>query len=300
VTDPLTTDPQLADPAADEDGCAAPAAASTGAVPRRPRVWTRYVALGDSLTEGLVDADPAREDGYVGWADRLAAHLDAVAAQAGHRVAYANLAVRGRLLDDIVGPQLEAALAMEPDLVSIVGGGNDIMRPSVDLTELAERLETAVVRVRATGADVLLATPTDPREAGLFRALRPRHAVHAANILTIAQRHGAHVLNLWGSDWLRDWRMWGADRIHPTSEAHRRLGLAALLALGHELPEDAGPEWAEPLPPAPAVTRRDELREHGRWVREHAGPWVQRRLAGSSSGDTLAAKRPTLTPLRPS
>ncbi len=188
---------------------------------------------------------------------------------------------------------------MEPDLVSLVGGGNDMMRPSVDLTELADRVEAAVVRIRATGADVLLATPTDPRDAGLFRALRPRHAVHAANVFTIAQRHGAHVLNLWGSDWLRDWRMWGPDRIHPTTEAHRRLALAALATLGHDLPADADPGWALPLPAAPRAGRREELREHGQWVREHAGPWVQRRIRGESSGDELRPKRPELTPVRP-
>ena len=264
-----------------------------------PRVWTRYVAVGDSFTEGLVDVDPDRDGAFVGWADRLAAHLAGVAAGAGQELGYANLAVRGRLLGDIVGPQLDAALDMAPDLVSIVGGGNDIMRPSVDLSALADQLEEAVARIRATGADVLLATPTDPRDAGLFKALRPRHAVHAANVFTLAARHGAFVLNLWGSDWLRDWRMWGADRIHPTTEAHRRIALAALMTLGHPLPAGTSPDWAVPLPPAPSATRREELREHGEWVREHAGPWVQRRLHGHSSGDTLSAKRPTLTPVQP-
>ena len=262
------------------------------------RVWTRYVAVGDSFSEGLVDEDPTREDGYVGWADRLAVHLDRVAEAHQQELRYANLAVRGRLLDDIVGPQLEAALAMGPDLVSIVGGGNDMMRPSVDLAGLADRLEEAVVAIRATGADVLLATPTDPREAGVFKALTRRHAVHTANLFTIAERHGAYVLNLWGAPWLRDWRMWGADRIHPTTEAHRRLALTALRTLGHELPPDVGDDWTLPLPPPEPTTRRAELREHGVWVREHAGPWVRRRLHGDSSGDALTAKRPALTPVR--
>ncbi|HRC00681.1 MAG TPA: SGNH/GDSL hydrolase family protein, partial [Dermatophilaceae bacterium] len=145
---------------------------------RPVRVWTRYVAIGDSFTEGLVDEDPDAPGVFVGWADRLAEHLDAVAASAGKPFAYANLAIRGRLLADVVGPQLDAALAQGPDLVSIVGGGNDILRPSVDLTEVADRLEAAVVQARAAGADVLLATPTDPRDAGLLSALRTRQAVH--------------------------------------------------------------------------------------------------------------------------
>ena len=118
-----------------------------------PRVWTRYVAVGDSFTEGMSDPDPEIPDRYVGWADRLAVDLARYASDAGHQFGYANLAVRGRLLADIVGPQLDAALALEPDLVSIVGGGNDILRPSADVDALAGKLEDAVVRIRDTGAD---------------------------------------------------------------------------------------------------------------------------------------------------
>ncbi|NHI19684.1 SGNH/GDSL hydrolase family protein [Phycicoccus endophyticus] len=243
----------------------------------------------------MADADPAHPDAYVGWADRLATALDALAEAEHLPFGYANLAVRGRTLSDVVGPQLDAAMTMTPDLVSMVGGGNDLLRPTVDLDALATRLEQAVVRIRATGADVLLATPTDTRDAGLFRALRARHAVHTANLFTIAQDHGCHVLNLWGMRALRDWRMWAEDRIHLTSEGHRRVALAALAALGQETDAE---QWATPLPPADRATRAEELRGHAAWVRTHAAPWVERRLRGTSSGDARAAKRPTLQRLR--
>jgi lysophospholipase L1-like esterase len=257
-------------------------------------VWTRYVAIGDSFTEGMSDADPDREDGYIGWADRLAVSLDEIAHSLDLPFHYANLAIRGRKLDDVVGAQLDAALDLGPDLVSMVGGGNDLLRPSVDLDALAEQLEAAVVRIRRSGADVLLATPVDPREAGLLRPLRARHAVHTANIFTIAERHGCHVLNLWGIAALRDWRMWADDRIHLTTEGHRRVALAALAALGFA-PED---DWSQPLPPSNAAARRDQLRDHAAWARTHLAPWVQRRLRGQSSGDNVDPKRPALTPLR--
>lgn len=258
-------------------------------------VWTRYVAIGDSFTEGMSDPDPQHPDAYVGWADRLALRLDAVAEAEHLPFGYANLAVRGRTLSDVVGPQLDAALTMSPDLVSMVGGGNDLLRPSVDLDGLAARIEDAVVRLRSAGADVLLATPTDTRDAGLFRALRGRHAVHSANIFTIAQRHGCHVLNLWGMTALRDWRMWAEDRIHLTTEGHERVAMAALAALGHHT-EVA--RWATPLPPADRPTRADQLRGHAEWVRTHAAPWVERRVRGRSSGDDRDAKRPSLQHLR--
>ena len=266
----------------------------TPAAASRP-VWTRYVAIGDSFTEGMSDPDPTREDGYVGWADRLAHHLDAAAEREHLPFGYANLGVRGRKLGDVVGPQLDAALSMQPDLVSMVGGGNDLLRPQVDLDALATRLEEAVVRLRNSAVDVLLATPTDTRDAGLFKALRGRHAVHAANLFTIAQRHGCFVVNLWGMAALRDWRMWADDRIHLTSEGHRRVALAALAALGH--PTDPA-DWTSPLPPADRATRRQELRGHASWARTHAGPWVQRRLQGRSSGDTIGAKTPRLEHFR--
>lgn len=263
--------------------------------PTEPPVWTRYVAIGDSFTEGMVDPDPRDPSRFRGWADRLAEHLSRRAAERGLEFSYANLAVRGRKLGDIVGPQLDRALTMSPDLVSMAGGGgNDILRPSVDLDALATRLEEAVITIRATGADVLLSTPTDPREAGMFKALRPRHAIHTANLFTIAQNHGCHIINLWGLVATRDWRMWGEDRIHPSTEGHLRITQAALLALG--LPE-TDPQWREPLPPADRASRRAEFREHAAWVRTHAAPWVQRRLRGSSSGDSLLPKRPEAGPL---
>ncbi len=253
-------------------------------------MWHRYVAVGDSFTEGMDDEDPEAPDRFVGWADRLAF---ALSEEAAGDFAYANLAVRGRLLDDIVGPQLDTALALEPDLVSVVGGGNDLLRPRADLDGLASRLEAAVVRIRATGADVLLATPTDTRHAGVFRALRGRHAVHTANLFSIAGRHGCHVVNLWEMRAIQDWRMWADDRIHLTTEGHRRVAQAALAALGL----DAGEAWRVPLPPAAPTTRIAELHSHGEWVRTHLTPWLQRRVTGRSSGDETMPKRPTLGPV---
>lgn len=270
---------------------------SGGVVPSSPRVWTRYVAVGDSFTEGMCDDDPALvHDGeFAGWADRLAAHLSQIAQGAGAGFGYANLAVRGRKMADVVGPQLDDALALGPDLVSIVGGGNDILRPKADLDALAAELERAVARVRATGADVLMATPVDPADAPLVKATRGRAAVHSANVWSIAQRHGAHVVDQWGMRALRDWRMWSEDRIHMTSEGHRRVSLAALAALGHPAADD----WQTPLDPAPPIGRREALQANAQWAREYVGPWVHRRLTGRSSGDDRRAKRPDVTPVDP-
>ena len=97
----------------------------------------RYVALGDSFTEGVGDPDPERPNGLRGWADRVAEVLATRTDDFG----YANLAIRGRKLDGILAEQVEPALALEPDLVTIYAGANDIMRPRVDLDALADRYD---------------------------------------------------------------------------------------------------------------------------------------------------------------
>ncbi|MFK5647318.1 SGNH/GDSL hydrolase family protein [Ornithinimicrobium sp. LYQ121] len=254
------------------------------------RAWTRYVAVGDSFTEGMSDPDPTTPGAYVGWADRLATLL----APHAEEFSYANLAVRGRKLADVAGPQLDAALELEPDLVSIVGGGNDLLRPRADVDALAARLETAVARARATGADVLMATPTDPAGAPIIGRTRGRVGVYIAHIWTIAEQHGAFVLNQWACDFLKDWRMWAQDRIHMTPEGHRRIALAAYAALGHD-PADA--DWHVPLPPQAPPGALETIRDNAQWARDYGAPWVQRRLQGRSSGDTVSAKRPGLLPV---
>jgi lysophospholipase L1-like esterase len=257
--------------------------------------WLRYAALGDSLTEGMCDPAPAgAQHPWRGWADRVAQALAIRAAASGESFEYANLAIRGRLLRQIVDQQVPAALELRPDLVSIVGGGNDVLRPGVDVDDVTALLEGAVARLRATGATVLMSTSYDPRHAPLVRRTRSLAAVFAANVWSIARRQGALVLDLWGMSVLQDPRMWAQDRIHLTADGHRRVAGQVLEVLG--LPA-VGPRWAEPLEPAPPRSRQDAWRQDAVWVREHVVPWVGRRLRGRSSGDGLPAKRPVPEPV---
>lgn len=247
--------------------------------------WRRYLALGDSFTEGLNDPDPQRPGEYRGWADRLAEHL---AAASEGEVEYANLAIRGRLMPQVLAEQVPVALEAQPDLVSLIAGGNDLLRPGGDPDALAAALDEAVGRLRAAGADVLLATGTDPRRTPIIRRIRGRVAVFNAHVWSIAARHGAAVLDQWGAAWLQDRRMWDTDRIHLTAEGHRRMALAAAAALGI----DAAGDWRTPLPPIPARPLRIAVGEEAAWVRGFVAPWVGRRLRGRSSGDGRIPKRP--------
>ncbi|WAL69146.1 SGNH/GDSL hydrolase family protein [Amycolatopsis cynarae] len=248
----------------------------------------RLVSLGDSFTEGVGDEDPTRPNGVRGWADRVAEQL----ALREPEFSYANLAIRGRLLGQVLAEQLEPALALEPDLITLYAGGNDLMRPKVDIDTLADEYDRAVGRLAATGATVVLFTGVDGVEDPLFRRMRGRTAIYNEHTRVIAARHGALVVDMWAMRALRDRRLWSADRLHLNALGHNEIAIAVLDLLGvpHELSPAA-------LGPRPAVPPRQQRAENLRWAKEHALPWIKRRLRGESSGDTLSPKRPALAPV---
>jgi lysophospholipase L1-like esterase len=270
-----------------------------------------FIALGDSFTEGLHDPGPGGE--YRGWADRFA---EILAARNGG-LQYANLAVRGKMLGEVVDDQLPAALAMAPDLVSIAAGGNDLLRPSADPDSLAEVFEAAVIRLRDAGCQVLVLTGFDPRTFPVIRWIRGKVAVYNMHLRAIADRRGAVVVDLWSMPVLCDPRVWSDDRLHLTAEGHRRVALRACEAFGLLSAPDpanldaADADWRAPLA---AVSLNGGVgravgaggsragwlaarRVDARWARDHAAPWVHRRVRGVSTGDGREPKRPALLPI---
>ena len=245
--------------------------------------FRRYVALGDSFTEGVGDADPGRPNGVHGWADRCAAAL----AQRDPELTYANLAIRGRKLRPILAEQVGPALALEPDLVSIYAGANDVLRPRIDIDALVAEYDSAVARL-SEQAHVVMFTAYDPGEAPIFAFLRGRFAIYNELVREVAERHGATLVDFWRLREYHDDRYWDVDRMHMSRAGHERMAIAVLDALGVD--HDLQPPVLPPPPPlSPAERRSANLA----WAREHAGPWVGRRLRGTSSGDTLAPRFPT-------
>lgn len=253
---------------------------------RLSRVWTRYAALGDSFTEGLMDE--VRVDGrHRGWADRLAQSLADERAREGQPgIEYANLAVRGRLLGQVIEEQVPAALNLGPDLVSLAAGVNDCLRRSWDVTLLALLLESAVAQFRETGADVLLFSYGDPgRRSKALGRVRERICELNAATEDIAGRHNCYVVSYWGAVVMDDPRLWHSDRLHLSARGHDIAARSAQEALG--LGSDS---WRRVLPyePRPSFVRR--VGSDVSWVTGHALPWLGRRLRGESSGDRVLPK----------
>src|SRR5699024_2352854 len=181
---------------------------------------TSYVAVGDSFSEGLMDPDPNGEDRYRGWADRLALMLTE-SAVGSPDVSYANLAIRGRLLDRIIDEQIPRALEIRPDLVSLCAGGNDCLRPQADIDALAGKFERAVIARAQAGLGVLMCHRCATEfSSPLIRAVRPLVGVYNAHLWSIAQRHGCHMVVLWGLRSLYAGEMCADDRIHLSPKGH--------------------------------------------------------------------------------
>lgn len=239
--------------------------------------YTSLVAVGDSFTEGMSDLLP--DGSYRGWADVLASRLAARAP--GFR--YANLAVRGKLIGQIVDEQVDAAAAMRADVVTLVGGLNDALRPKCDMGMVRARLEEAAERL-APSCRRLVLMRSPGRNGPVMERFRPRMEELFSLIDELAARHDAVVVDLYGAPALGDPRLWDVDRLHLTAEGHRRVAEAVWQALG--LPPES--DWRAPLPatvpPGWATRRVADVR----FARQHLLPWIGRRLTGRSSGDGRA------------
>lgn len=251
-----------------------------------PHPWRRFVALGDSFTEGI--GDPLPDGGHRGWADRVA---EVLASQVDD-FAYANLAVRGKLIGQIVSDQIEPALALKPDLITFSAGGNDVIRPGTDPDAVSQQFEDAVVRLRSGGATLVVFTGIDTEFTPVFRGIRGKVAIYNENIRSIADRYDCIVANQWGLKEVQDMRFFDDDRLHYNTLGHHEVARMVLRALN--VPNDLQPMQPEALAP---TTWRAAREKDLVWARSYLVPWVLRRLRHESSGDHILPKRPEPLPV---
>ncbi|MFD4548356.1 SGNH/GDSL hydrolase family protein [Streptomyces sp. NPDC058466] len=226
----------------------------------------RFVALGDSLTEGV--GDPVGE-GWRGWAALLTDGL-------GESVEFTNLAVSGAQTRDVLERQTPAALALAPDVVSVVIGVNDTLRCTFDIHAVAARLDKVYAAFRDTDAVLLTACLPDPGAmlglpGALARPLARRQRAVNTVVHALSERYRAVHLHAAEGAWLTDRAMWSADRLHPGERGHRQLALRFHALLAAEGLADGPVPSAEPEFPVP--TRSADLW----WLATAGTGWVARR-----------------------
>lgn len=247
---------------------------------------TRYAAIGDSFTEGVGDEQP---DGSVrGWADLVAAGL---AAARGETIQYANLAIRGRLLAPIVREQLPAALSLRPTVLTLNGGGNDMLRPRADVSQLMSLTSQAIERCAAEDVQLVLLSGADPSARLPFgKTIRRRGEELTEGVRALAAKHDLLFVNCFHDTEFRRAHYWSADRLHLNAAGHQRVAGLVLEAL-------VASESPEPGQPTSPETRK--LLAEARYYWDHVLPWVRRRLQGNSSGDARTGKHTEWTPVEP-
>jgi lysophospholipase L1-like esterase len=250
--------------------------------------FKRFIALGDSMTEGM--CDEIVEGNYRGWADRVADVIATISSE----FTYVNLAVRGKLLSQVIDDQIPIALNYASDnttLISFHAGANDVIRPNYQPVIAKARYRSAVQALTKSGAVVLLFTVIDKVEGkGKTAELwHERFSDFNKNVREVATEFGATLVDSKNAPWLGDRRFLAVDRLHLNSDGHFRLASAVLEVLG--LPFDE--RWKIQLPPAPKKSRARKTLENARWIITFVIPWLWRRLRGKSSGDGRIAKYPT-------
>ncbi|GAA1467891.1 SGNH/GDSL hydrolase family protein [Microbacterium thalassium] len=232
----------------------------------------RYVAIGDSFTEGVGDNLP---DGRVrGWADLVA---QGWADATGEPVDYANLAIRGKLVWPIVDQQLEPALALKPTHLSFNGGGNDMLRPRTSIAKVTTAFERVLKRCDDEGVQLIVLSGANPSpQLPLSRVIQRRGDQLSAAVEEVL-RDRPDVIRAfnWPDRELSTPPYWSEDRLHMNLRGHHRVAARVLTAVGFEPPTEW---WTLPELDARAVRTAS-------YYRDHVGPWVRRRLTGTSSGD---------------
>jgi lysophospholipase L1-like esterase len=248
-------------------------------------VFSRYVALGDSFTEGVGDPHSTSPNGLRGWADHVAVAL----AQNSPDLRYANLAVRGRRMDEILSEQVQTAVMLEPDLVTVYAGMNDLLLVRNDIDAMMARYADGLKTLQQTGAVVLAFTAGDLGTVPLFRRLRGRAAIYNELLRGIADDLGLQLVDFWRFTEFRDPRLWDSDRVHLSPLGHERMAAKVLdtLAVSHQLTTRS----AALLASSPPVR---DFRANLRWATAIAAPWIAKRVRRATPGAGIEPKSTTL------
>jgi lysophospholipase L1-like esterase len=237
------------------------------------------------MTEGM--CDEIVDGNYRGWADRVADTLS----KESPNFSYANLAIRGKLLHQVIDGQILDAVRFisgSETLVSFHAGANDVLRPNYQAEVAFAKYEKGISDLAKTGATIIVFTVVDRVEGNgkTAQLWHERFSAFNVNVREVANKYGATIIEADSAKWMADLRFLAKDRLHLNSDGHWRLSQAVLEKLG----KDFDAAWKIPLAPA---GKKPWLKKNGEnllWIVSFVIPWIWRRLRGRSSGDGRRAK----------
>lgn len=254
--------------------------------------YSRFIVCGDSFSEGMTDE---KVDGkFRGWADRVA---DVLASQVSD-FQYANLAVRGKLIHQVVEDQVPAAIQMigPGTLVSFHAGANDVIRPKYNaeatLPAYAKAVRDLAAELNKHDAQLMLFTVQESAAANTKTGViwNQRFKDFNKQVRELAAEVGAVLNEANDGRYPNDVRLLAFDRLHLNPDGHWRVAQGVLQNLN--APFDAS--YMVPLPPAKPTPLLKKKAIDALWIATFVIPWFYRRARGKSSGDGREAKYPSL------
>jgi lysophospholipase L1-like esterase len=254
--------------------------------------YRSYVAIGDSLSEGLGDFTFSDNRHHNGWPDRLAGILAHEAKDANYDFHFANLSLRGSKLQTIMSHQVARALALQPDLVSVMAGSNDLLSKEESLPRLREQYRDGLHQLLAAGCDVVVANTINPLHLKIFKPLRYRAERFSEMVGDVAAEFEIPVIDVFGIQNFQQLLYWAQDMVHFSGHGHIAVAnrAAEILELRYRYPEIDPSQY-------PPVTRN--MVETLTWIGRDVIPFVQRKLKGVTSGDGMDPKHLKLQNYKP-
>ena len=243
--------------------------------------FRKYVALGDSLTEGLGDDGFSKNRKDKGWADRLANLLACEAANAGQSFSYANLAIRGQNTLSILTCQLELALDMKPDLVTIMTGANDLRSLNERLPSMVALMRGAISRLQAIGTKVVLISLAQPAHLDFAKSFVQRSKVWAQTLQELASELDVELVNVNQMAVFSSLQYWSGDLVHYSARGHIKITNAVAEQLKLEVRD-----YSEPM----AGLEKLSVLHMIKWSIVDVLPFIGRQIRGVNAGTGMEPK----------
>lgn len=182
-------------------------------------MWKTFVALGDSMTEGI--GDEVNGIKKKSWPTYIAEFFNIEK--------FSNLAKSGLRSDEIYKEQLETALSMNPDIVSIMAGGNDFIQRKWNAKSYREIMDKMISKFTENGIIVITSNFPDLTQIYKFPFyLLPiaKYQLKTCNKILdeLATKYNTVHIDFWNNPISKEIIYWSNDRIHPNSHGYKVIG----------------------------------------------------------------------------